>query len=170
VRLGNRGLLSRVEGATLSSLPTATSSRVVRGLAAIALVLLAIPYATCVASAAAQALTFPEAPARTADPDHLSEFARGAAAASADLAQGHLIIKGVKPTYADFALLVKQRYGVQVEELPSCALGFSPSFALGYNSVSRPAIRSRLGTDSFPECWYETQERLKANSKCCPPA
>jgi hypothetical protein len=134
------------------------------------LVLLAIPYASGFASTAREALAFPEDPARTANPDRLSEFARGAAAARADLANGRLVITGIPPTYSDFSLLVKERYGVQVEELPSCAFAFSPFFARGYNSVSRPAIRARLGTDTFPDCWHDAQERLRAQSTGCPPA
>jgi hypothetical protein len=133
-------------------------------------VLLVVPYAQRIGSAANQTLAFPEEPVRKADPDHLYEFTRGVTAARADVAIGRLVITGVPATYSDFSLLVMERYGVLVEELPSCALGFSPFYARGYNSVSRPAIRARLGTDTFPDCWYEAQERLRSKSTCCAPA
>jgi hypothetical protein len=91
----------------------------------------------------------------------LTPYPRGALAAWADHARGHLEVKVYgEPCPWDhaYARLLKERYGVEFNRVAYCVV--TPglvSYVRGYNSISVPRLNGRFGRDIFGECAAEAE-------------
>lgn len=85
-----------------------------------------------------------------------SAYPRGMIAAWADDARGHYEVKvfGLPPPWVgEFARLVRERYGVEVNPVAGCIVTQDLVWYVdGYNSISLPRIRARFAKDIFAEC------------------
>ncbi len=93
----------------------------------------------------------------------LSAPIRGNVAARWDLHRGRyeVLTYGLPPrSRAEYARLLKERYGVQLRAVAGCIVNESlRSYASAYNKVTVVAINEKAGHDVFKECSEEAERR-----------
>jgi hypothetical protein len=80
-------------------------------------------------------------------------------AALFDQARGHYEVKAYGlPDEVDFEYnrLLKERYGVEVDEAGCVVSEKLIRYIHGYNSVSKLRLTAKFSRDIFSECWSET--------------
>ena len=94
-----------------------------------------------------------------------SAYPWGMIAAWVDGIRGHDKIKALglpSPWAWEYAQLIKQRYGVEIEAVAGCVVTRDQVWYVdGYNSVARPRIVARYGKDIFAECAEEARAAWK---------
>jgi hypothetical protein len=95
-----------------------------------------------------------------------STYPRGVLMAHLDHARGHYEVQTAglpAPWEWDFARLLEERYGVQLNRVAGCNVPHSlRSYITGYNSVSVRLLEEKFGKDIFPECAAEARVMWEA--------
>jgi hypothetical protein len=91
----------------------------------------------------------------------LCAYPRGMIVAYADAFRGHDEIKefGLPPPWAeDYARLLSQRYGVEVNQVAGCCVTQDLEWYVdGYNSVTCARLTAHFGKDIFAECFADAE-------------
>jgi hypothetical protein len=96
---------------------------------------------------------------------------RGKLTARYDVHQGHyyILAYGLAPAErAEYARLLKQRYGIELRKVADCIVSESlVAYVDNYDHVSAAAAKRKFGHDIFEECWKDavSSSELRKSTK-----